>query len=618
MKCLMKMKRAISAISLAVIGTLFILSAFAYPGGGYNPFMRMLSALGRSEVRLVEHPWSQYLFMGGMFLSALAVLVHARWSALSCAGAWVNAAGLVLIALFPEDVHRHFHDAACWLAAVGGGLLWLSWFRRENSRPRRLIWSAALMMPLVAFGLGLVFHAIGLAPFAPWVPTAQKLLIVAFAVWLAAGVSSDRSWRLQVGGWAVGFLFLCFISHLIFNHSLGQYAPRKLCFEGDIDNSLHQPLNPLPLGGDELAGLTWLEHVTGPLDAEGEKFWWNHGQKQFSIFSMRYHIAFSGYAAAAIGLRGDAEVRRRVGRILGNCVKRMLERETWGYSQARSYWGEKPWAPDPCYRENVMYTGHLLQLLAYYELFTGDRRYHRAGGGWDFVWKDGRKVHYDVEKLIDVTVEQMRKGPNGGITCEPGLMFFACNNHPNVALSVFRHLGYGDWTKDAAHWEKWALSHYFSPAFGGGALKLVYHVRSNLLYPRGQSALDGWSLLWYEPWASDRRMPKALWNAAAAHIDWSRVEAADDIRGGRDCCDPEPVPPSVTAVFLAAAARACDDVETAARLERAVDARYLSRTNGWYFLNLSREGRVGASAVRILSLAESRGSRLRQLPSLAP
>lgn len=52
-------------------------------------------------------------------------------------------------------------------------------------------------------------------------------------------------------------------------------------------------------------------------------------------------------------------------------------------------------------------------LLAYFELFTGDRRYHREGGGWDFVWKDGRKVHYDVEKLIDVTVEQMRKGPNG-------------------------------------------------------------------------------------------------------------------------------------------------------------------------------------------------------------
>ena len=69
-----------------------------------------------------------------------------------------------------------------------------------------------------------------------------------------------------------------------------------------------------------------------------------------------------------------------------------------------------------------------------------------------------------VIELIDVTVEQMRKGPNGGVTCEPGLMFFACNSHPHVALSVFSKLSYGDWSADAARWEKWALSHYPSPS----------------------------------------------------------------------------------------------------------------------------------------------------------
>lgn len=69
-----------------------------------------------------------------------------------------------------------------------------------------------------------------------------------------------------------------------------------------------------------------------------------------------------------------------------------------------------------------------------------------------------------VIELIDVTVEQMQKGPNGGVTCEPGLMFFACNSHPHVALSVFSKLSYVDWSADAARWEKWALSHYPSPS----------------------------------------------------------------------------------------------------------------------------------------------------------
>ena len=43
----------------------FVLAMHCFPGG-YNPAMRMLSALGRTEVRLVEWPWSHYLFMAGM------------------------------------------------------------------------------------------------------------------------------------------------------------------------------------------------------------------------------------------------------------------------------------------------------------------------------------------------------------------------------------------------------------------------------------------------------------------------------------------------------------------------------------------------------------------------
>ena len=117
----------------------------------------------------------------------------------------------------------------------------------------------------------------------------------------------------------------------------------------------------------------------------------------------------------------------------------------------------KPWAPDPCYRENVMYTGHLLQLLALYEWFTHDRRYWDAG--FDFVWNPQQKVHYTAQRLIDVTVEQMRANHSGGVTCEPGLLFFPCNNHPHYALKLFARLGHGDWSADAAKWEKWALAH---------------------------------------------------------------------------------------------------------------------------------------------------------------
>ena len=169
--------------------------------------------------------------------------------------------------------------------------------------------------------------------------------------------------------------------------------------------------------------------------------------------------------------RGDEAERKVACRILANCLSRYLKREVWAYAMSKSYWGTKPWAPDPCYRENVMYTGHLLQLLALYETFTGDTRYWTEG--FDFVWSKDRKVHYTVQKLIDVTVEQMRSSSSGGVCCEPGLMFFPCNSHPHIALALFAKLGHGDWSAEARRWEDWSVKHYANPLFGGGALNLL-------------------------------------------------------------------------------------------------------------------------------------------------
>ena len=365
-----------------------------------------------------------------------------------------------------------------------------------------------------------------------------------------------------------------------------------------------------PLCGDERAALRWLGHVTGKMPPSEEIEWWGKpSDRQFGLFARRYNIAFAGYAAAAIGMRGDSSARKAAGAVLGNCVERMLRRDVWGYSQAKSYWGTKPWAPDPCYRENVMYTGHLLQLLALYECFTGDRKY--STDGFDFVWKKGKRVHYDVKRLIDVTVEQMRENASGGINCEPGLMFFPCNNHPHVALAMFSALGYGEWSAEAKRWERWALAHFFGPFFGGGAFNLVCHAKTGVMYPRGHGGLDAWSLLWYEPWASDRRQVVALWKECAKRIDWDWLGSdPDGLKPYANCLDPANVPPVVCVSFLAAAARACGDRERAERFERIAD-RSLARRGGMYYLDVGREWRIGASANRIIALALANGSSFR-------
>ena len=600
--------------------TLFLLAMMTFPGGGYNPCMRMLSALGRTEIRLVEYPLCHYLFSLGMLIAALGIARIAvflvgtdpKRFAVFSGGAALNVAGLLTIVAVPENVNMTAHNAGCWLAALGGAVMLGSWLRRcKGTEPScaRFVLPVLLIGSCLMLGLGMALHAMKVVDFAPWVPTAQKALILSFMFWFLQVTFPFCTYAMKWTSCGM-CLVLSGLGSAVFvcpgadggrlEKGVGSCANRERPLEHSTE----------PLSKDEKAALNWLEFVAGPMTPADERQWWPRDEKQFGIFSLRYNIAFVGYAAAAIGLKkfDDGEIRRRAGKVLGDCIERYLKPEVWGYSQSKSYWGRKPWAPDPCHRENVMYTGHLLQLLAFYELMTGDTRYWTQG--FDFNWK-GRRVHYTVKKLIDVTVFQMRQGPNGGLTCEPGLMFFPCNNHPHVALKVFARLGHGDWTADARRWERWALAHFRRPFFGGGALNLVYHVKSGLMYPRGSAGLDGWSLLWYEAWAQDRQSALDLWREAAASVDWTALDDPDDVCAARGCGDPEPVSGAVACVFLSAAARACDDTAGAERLERAVDRKYLVRRDGLYYLDLDRRWRIGATAERIIALLEAGGFRYR-------
>ena len=126
--------------------------------------------------------------------------------------------------------------------------------------------------------------------------------------------------------------------------------------------------------------------------------------------------------------------------------------------------------------------------------------------------------------------------------------------------------------------------------------------------------MHAWSLLWYEPWAEKRETALGLWQKAVQKLDWGKLDEASDAKpGSGGCSDPQPVPETVKAAFLAAAARACDDPATAERLERTLDAKYLVHTNGLCYLSLGRDWRIAATAQRIIALAMANGSRFRDL-----
>jgi hypothetical protein len=182
----------------AAVLLLFLAAMFLCPGQGYNPCMRMLSVLGRTRLQGVEYPACHYLFTVGLAVSAFAAARFfpalacfaegARGKACVRWGGAFNAAGLFVVACVPENVHGPLHNVGCFAAVGGGGAALLALtLRGAGSRVPATVrwgWLAWCGLLVAAFEAFLVCHRARLLPFAPYVPTCQKLLILTFASWL--------------------------------------------------------------------------------------------------------------------------------------------------------------------------------------------------------------------------------------------------------------------------------------------------------------------------------------------------------------------------------------------------------------------------------------------------
>ena len=368
--------------------------------------------------------------------------------------------------------------------------------------------------------------------------------------------------------------------------------------------------NAPPLTCDELGYLRWIERVTWRTPRERWNEHWQIGGRQLGPSSIRYQAAFAGYASAAIAMRTPAYTGR-TRRILESCLEHLIDRRAWAYVE--TYWRDRPTFPDPVAHENIMYSGHLLQLLVLLEAMTGERRYRERG--FDFIWDESRSFHYTTATLTEAIVAQMRRSSDGGVACEPGLVFFPCNTHPQLALRVQEGMGLGDWRSERARWEASSLASY-GPLLGGGAVAALRVPDAGITVPRGVAGLDGWSLLWYQPWAADPAVPARLWAKAAGYIPWAEFEAAapgKDEGAVESCCGHVRMPAAAPASFYCAAAAACGDRAGAVRLRTWLETRYRSGAAGELRLDCDPEYRIGVTSNLLIALALLNGSNLRHL-----
>eukprot|EP00946_MAST-07B_sp_MAST-7B-sp1_P003635 g3635.t1 len=427
----------------------------------------------------------------------------------------------------------------------------------------------------------------------------------------------------------------------------------KLLDEVQEDSSAAAPRSLNDLTDEELALIRFITSITSDLannPGKRERVWSMRGggkgdaRRQLGFTSIRYHLAFTGYAFAVCCSRTPCYVGR-LRRVLQAVIEHMLEDRVWGYMD--HYWKEGL-NPFQC-AENIMWSGHVLQLATMYEALTGDGRYRRKGGLVATNSATGLCFTSDVVALAQTLAQSMRNNPTGGVPCEPGLVFFQCNTHPHIAMRMLEKItaadhasGRGgavplDFSAERKRWEKYALLSMHS-AVKTGAFKMLSVAQQGAAaemgtIPFGHMGGDGWCLSYYFPWATSEAVPRAIWRDISAPIlrqfatfdgppcrkPWAPRGKGKGSSVPNTCCFNLNIPSSAWASSLLPAAAQAEDWDTYTRIQSWI-ARYYLREGPEGTLRLceSVEWEIGNTAQYLLGVSIANGSSFRQLVQCPP
>ncbi|MEW5945947.1 MAG: hypothetical protein AB1742_07080 [bacterium] len=274
------------------------------------------------------------------------------------------------------------------------------------------------------------------------------------------------------------------------------------------EKSLEGTENAAGLTDKQLAIQRWFAELTFLNEGgDGWEGWYVH-ENQLGLESIRYSLAFLGYAAAAMAYKTPA-YREATARILDDSVRRMVEKRVWDFIEV--YWKDDPHFPDPVAWENIMYSGHLAQLIALYESITGDMKYSTEG--WDFVWDEETAIHYTAEKLMKAMYDQVALEPIGGISCEPDMVFIICNDHPHNAFALYDAIHGTKFTALDEKWRAWMEENGRLPKEKGKEYLKITYMRDRGVWATGfgTPGSDGWALAWMYPWTSNPRFVCEGW-----------------------------------------------------------------------------------------------------------
>lgn len=196
------------------------------------------------------------------------------------------------------------------------------------------------------------------------------------------------------------------------------------------------------ISDEELGQLKWvLKLANEPL----EDFADMNSLDQVGITASRYTLAFTTYFLAAEQYHKLSAWDEAIKPAMDRVIQKMFLKPVWEYWSHDSAGVpkfeplmDKPYAPfsDPIAYRNIMYSGHVSQMINLYHMLYNERKYD-APDSIVLKWDDNTKFLYDNKKVQDAMYQQFLTNPVPGIECEPNAIFPACNTHPHLGWKLY-------------------------------------------------------------------------------------------------------------------------------------------------------------------------------------
>lgn len=233
-------------------------------------------------------------------------------------------------------------------------------------------------------------------------------------------------------------------------------------------------------------------------------------EARLSNDNVQFQIAYMSYALAVVQSQVTPAYRELDREAFRSYIHKILQRDVWdmwleviAFPEFKKHLDpSKDWR-DPVREKNIMYSGHVLQMIGLYEVLYDDHEFDAPGSiVYELPGEKGFRHTYNHESLAKLIADQFVSSGHIGIECEPNRIFTECNQHAILGLIQYDQL-HGTHLSDVRQrfWEKAKELGYIDP--DTHRTMYFYQVAEKEQVKQPLAWSDGWTGVMMHGWNRD-------------------------------------------------------------------------------------------------------------------